>query len=158
MSCGGVYSWTPAPLFLHVFDQSERGKNTRSTHRMFPINVCVGVCLGTLVSGCHSVLVMFWSVSWPASVSACCLDHRVERRDSVDSWVVFVVVLHHAFDVEQFVSQRTTLFLLQLVVWRLQSRGSTEEAFNTTNNIQGLEWNQLFHNTKEWKCSQIFML
>lgn len=50
------------------------------------------------------------------SVSVCCADHRAERQDSEGSRVVLVVVLHHAFDVEQFVSQPTTQFLLRLVV------------------------------------------
>lgn len=38
--------------------------------------------------------------------------------------MVLVVVLHHAFDVEQFASQPATLSLLELVVWCLQNRAS----------------------------------
>lgn len=94
--------------------------------------VCVGSVQVTLVSARHRVFVGFRSVSWPVSVSVCCVDHRANSQDSVDSGVVLVVVLHHAFDVEQFVSQPATLFLLRLVVWCLQSRESTDGSFNTT--------------------------
>lgn len=38
------------------------------------------------------------------------------------SSVVLVIVLHHALDVEQFVSQPAALSLLSLVVGRLQTQ------------------------------------
>lgn len=63
------------------------------------------------------------------SVSVCCVDHRAENQDLVDSSVVLVVVLHHAFDVEQFVPQPAALLLLRLVV-RCLERRDKDESFN----------------------------
>lgn len=62
-----------------------------------------------------------------ACVFGVCLGPRlwVSLRVWAPSRVVPVVFLHHALDVEQFVPQPATLFLLGPVVWRLRSRGKT---------------------------------
>lgn len=59
---------------------------------------------------------MFWSVSLLSG-----------PQGSAYSRVVLVVVLHHALDVEQFVPQPATLFLLWLIVRRLQQRERQKE-------------------------------
>ena len=61
-----------------------------------------------------------------------CVGVRAECQDSVASSVVLVVVLHHAFDVEQLVSQAATLFLLSLVICSLQRRKGSRKVRNNT--------------------------
>lgn len=65
-----------------------------------------GVCAVTLVSVCPGLCSTF-------GVSLGCV---MRRQHGADLSVVLVVVLHHAFDVEQFVPQPAALFLLRLVI------------------------------------------
>lgn len=75
--------------------------------------MCVSVCVSVSVS---------FNFGLSRSQSLCGMLECIVCCGESGCSVVLVIVLHHAFDVEQFVSQPAALCLLSLVVGRLQTQ------------------------------------